>query len=207
LETAPRHVEMAMSKTMTLERATEFGNAWNSGDADLVASFFADDGVYHASVGPDRLGMSYFGKEEIRKGVKAFFERFPDGRFENLKVVVAGDLGSFEWDFVATDASGKSVTTAGCDLLTFRGDKVISKNAFSQGQGLIGSLLICPQANLRKTDFLKTDILFGRGYLGSRIILVSSTRSGKANQRRLTELQAQRDEPDPEQEMASSKFV
>ena len=124
-----------MSKTMTLERATEFGNAWNSGDADLVASFFADDGVYHASVGPDRLGMSYFGKEEIRKGVKAFFERFPDGRFENLKVVVADDLGSFEWDFVATDASGKSVTTAGCDLLTFRGDKVISKNAFRKAKG------------------------------------------------------------------------
>jgi ketosteroid isomerase-like protein len=124
-----------MSKTMTLERATEFGNAWNSGDADLVASFFADDGVYHASVGPDHLGKSYVGNEEIRRGIKAFFERFPDGRFENLKVVVAGDLGSFEWDFVATDASGKSVTTAGCDLLTFRGDKVISKNAFRKAKG------------------------------------------------------------------------
>jgi ketosteroid isomerase-like protein len=124
-----------MSKTMTLERATEFGNAWNSGDADFVASFFADDGVYHASVGPDHLGKSYVGNEEIRRGIKAFFERFPDGRFENLKVVVAGDLGSFEWDFVATDASGKSVTTAGCDLLTFRGDKVISKNAFRKAKG------------------------------------------------------------------------
>ena len=44
--------------------------------------------------------------------------------------MVAGDIGSFEWDFVATDASGKSVTTAGCDLLAFRGDKVVLKNAF-----------------------------------------------------------------------------
>jgi hypothetical protein len=35
---------------MTLERATEFGSAWNSGDADLVASFFADDAVYNPSV-------------------------------------------------------------------------------------------------------------------------------------------------------------
>src|ERR1700746_511211 len=119
---------------MTRERAEEFGAAWNSGDADLVASFFADDGVYHASVGPDHLGKSYVGKEEIRRGIKAFFERFPDGRFENLKVVVAGDLGSFEWDFVATDASGKSITTAGCDLLTFRDDKVILKNAFRKAK-------------------------------------------------------------------------
>jgi ketosteroid isomerase-like protein len=124
-----------MSKIMTLERATEFGSAWNSRDPDLVASFFADDGVYHASVGPDHLGKTYFGKEEIRNGVKAFFERFPDGRFENLKVMVAGDIGSFEWDFVATDVSGKPVTTAGCDLLAFRGDKVIVKNAFRKVRG------------------------------------------------------------------------
>ena len=51
-----------MSKTMTLGRATEFGSAWNSRDPDLVASFFADDGVYHASVGPDRLGCGIVGE-------------------------------------------------------------------------------------------------------------------------------------------------
>lgn len=124
-----------MSKTMTLQRATEFGTAWNSRDPDLVTSFFADDGVYHASVGPDRLGKTYSGKDQIRAGVKAFFDRFPDGRFENLKVVVAGDVGSFEWDFVATDANGTSATTAGCDLLSFRGDQVILKNAFRKAKG------------------------------------------------------------------------
>lgn len=115
---------------MTRERAAEFGAAWNSRNADLVTSFFADDGVYHASVGPDRLGKSYSGKEEIRRGVQAFFDRFPDGKFENLKVVVAGDIGTFEWDFVATDSSGQIVRTAGCDLLEFVGDKVLTKNAF-----------------------------------------------------------------------------
>jgi hypothetical protein len=45
---------------MKRERAEEFGAAWTSGDADLVASFFAEDGVYHASVGPDPLGKSFF---------------------------------------------------------------------------------------------------------------------------------------------------
>src|SRR5258706_16208598 len=98
-----------MSKTMTLERATEFGLAWNSRDPDLVASFFADDGVYHASVGPDRLGQTFLGKEEIRNGAQAFFERFPDRRFENLKVVVVGDIGTFEWDFVVTDEGGMTI--------------------------------------------------------------------------------------------------
>ncbi len=122
--------EGILSKSMSIERATEFGAAWNSGDPDLVASFFADDGVYHASVGPDQLGKSYVGKADIRRGVRAFFDRFPGGRFENLKVVVAGDIGTFEWDFIATDASGKSVSTAGCDLLEFRDGMVVKKNAF-----------------------------------------------------------------------------
>ena len=75
---------------MTPERAQEFGEAWNSGDPAFVASFFAEDGVYHASVGAERLGATYVGRAAIRRGVQAFFDRFPDGRFENLRVVVAG---------------------------------------------------------------------------------------------------------------------
>jgi ketosteroid isomerase-like protein len=121
-------------KVMTLERATEFAVAWNSRDPDLVTSFFADDGVLHASVGPEKLGNSYFGKEEVRRGAKAFFDRFPDGRFENLKVTVLGSTGIFEWDFIASDASGKPYSTAGCDLLEFRGDLVVKKNAFRKAR-------------------------------------------------------------------------
>jgi ketosteroid isomerase-like protein len=120
---------------MTIERATAFGAAWNSRDPDLVASFFTEDGVYHASVGPDRLGRTFTGKDEIRKGARVFFDRFPDGRFENLRVVVSGNIGTFEWDFVASDATGKSITTAGCDLLEFRGDMVVKKNAFRKARG------------------------------------------------------------------------
>ena len=124
-----------LSKSMTLERAAEFGSAWNSGDPDLIASFFTDDGIYHASVGPEHLGMTFVGKDAIRKGARIFFDRFPHGRFENLKVVVSGNIGTFEWDFVTSDATGKSVTTAGCDLLEFRGDMVVKKNAFRKVRG------------------------------------------------------------------------
>jgi hypothetical protein len=74
-------------------------------------------------------------KENIRRGVQAFFDRFPDGKFENLKVVVAGDVGTFEWDFVTTDSNGQKVRTAGCDLLRFVGDKVATKNAFRKVRG------------------------------------------------------------------------
>jgi ketosteroid isomerase-like protein len=124
-----------MGAEMTRERAEEFGAAWNSGNADLVTSFFADDGAYHASVGLDHLGKSYFGTENIRRGVQAFFDRFPNGKFENLKVVVAGEVGTFEWDFVTTEPSGQKMRTAGCDLLRFVGDKVATKNAFRKLRG------------------------------------------------------------------------
>jgi ketosteroid isomerase-like protein len=124
-----------MCAKMTRERAEEFGAAWNSGNADLVASYFAEDGVYHASVGPDPLGKSYVGRENIRRGVQAFFDRFPGGKFENLKVTVAGDIGTFEWDFVAIDSSGRKLRTAGCDLLRFVDDKVAIKNAFRKQPG------------------------------------------------------------------------
>lgn len=120
---------------MTVERATAFGEAWNSGDADLVASFFTEDGEYHASVGPERLGATYRGREEVRRGVQAFFDRFPGGRFENLRVHVHGDRGTFEWDFVTTAADGTTTSVTGCDLLAFRGGEVVSKNAFRKVHG------------------------------------------------------------------------
>ena len=82
-----------------------------------------------------RSEKAIFGKDNIRRGVQAFFDRFPDGKFEDLKVVVAGDIGTFEWDFVATDAGGNNLRTAGCDLLQFVGDKVATKNAFRKQRG------------------------------------------------------------------------
>lgn len=116
--------------SMTVERATEIAAAWNSGNPELVASFFTEDGTYHASIGPERLGRSFHGPKEIAEGVRAFFTKFPGGTFENLKVTVSGNVGIYEWDFVSTDAIGKRTSVAGCDLLEFRGEFLVSKNAF-----------------------------------------------------------------------------
>ena len=119
---------------MTLERVIAFGAAWNSGDADLVASFFADDGVYHAAMAPSHMGQTFRGRAEIRRGVAAFFDDFPDGKFENLRVVVAGNFGSFKWDFLATNENGATVRAAGHVLLTFRSDRVVVANAFPKAR-------------------------------------------------------------------------
>jgi hypothetical protein len=111
--------------TMTNERLDMFMQAWNDHDVDTIVGFFADDCEFHASVGPDLLGATYVGRDEVRKGVTAFFERFPDGRFEDGQSWVAGDRGAAEWTFVSGGAAVR-----GCDLFEFEGDRIRVKNAF-----------------------------------------------------------------------------
>lgn len=115
---------------MTPERLRAFGEAWNARDVDLVLSFMAPDPSYHASVGSELLGTSYVGREAVRAGVAAFFERYPDGRFDDAAVFVAGDRGAAEWTFTWTDADGSRLRARGCDLFEFEGDLVRTKNAF-----------------------------------------------------------------------------
>lgn len=121
-----------MSTQMTLERATAFGEAWNSGDADLVTGYFAEDGVFHGIFGNEPLGQTFTGRAAIRDEVQAIFDRFPTGKFENLKVLVHGNYGWFEWDYSVVDGNGNRQVTAGCDLLEFDGDMVKVKNAFQK---------------------------------------------------------------------------
>ena len=112
-------------QTMTSERLDAFMDAWNAHDVEGIVGFFADDCEFHASVGPELMGASYAGRDEIRKGVNTFFERFPDGKFEDASAWVAGDRGASEWTFVSGGAAVR-----GCDLFEFEGDRIRVKNAF-----------------------------------------------------------------------------
>lgn len=119
---------------MTEERLAAFGEAWNAHDADLVLSFMSDDCVFHASVGPDLLGRTYVGADDVRRGVQAFFDRYPDGRFDDSSVFVAGDRGMSEWTFSWTGDDGARVALRGCDLFEFEGDLIKVKNAFRKNR-------------------------------------------------------------------------
>jgi hypothetical protein len=114
---------------MTIERLDRFMDAWNAHDVDAIVSFFADDCTFHASVGPALMGTTYTGRDEVRRGVAAFFERYPDGRFEDASGFVAGDRGASEWTF----KSGETAVR-GCDLFEFEGDLIRVKNAFRKNR-------------------------------------------------------------------------
>lgn len=115
---------------MTADRLAEALAAWNTRDADRVLAYFAEDCVYHASFGPELLGRSYRGRAEVLEGVRQFFVRYADGRFEDTEVFVAGDRGAAEWTFVATEANGRMLRVRGCDLFEFEDDLIRTKNAF-----------------------------------------------------------------------------
>ena len=44
-------------------------------------------------------------------------------------------VGTFKLDFVTTDANGRKVRPAGCDLLQIVGNKIATKNAFRKQRG------------------------------------------------------------------------
>lgn len=115
---------------MTIERLAEFGDAWNEHDIALILSYFADACTYHASFGPDLFGMTFTGRAAIADGLKRFFDRYPDGRFVDSELFVAGDRGTGEWTFVATEPDGSTLRVRGCDLYEFEGDLVKTKNSF-----------------------------------------------------------------------------
>jgi ketosteroid isomerase-like protein len=119
---------------MTTERLDAFMDAWNAHDVDAIVGFFADDCVFHPSVGTELMGASYRGKDEVRRGVTSFLERYPDGRFEDASAFVAGDRGASEWTFVFTGPEGTEVAVRGCDLFEFEGDRISVKNAFRKGR-------------------------------------------------------------------------
>jgi ketosteroid isomerase-like protein len=43
---------------------------------------------------------------------------------------VSGDRGLSEWTFAATSTDGKKIEVTGCDVFTFKGDKIAVKNSY-----------------------------------------------------------------------------
>jgi nuclear transport factor 2 (NTF2) superfamily protein len=120
---------------MTGERLMEFSEAWNQRDPDILMTYMADDCSYQMSYGPELLGRDFRGREAVRQGFREFFDRFPDGHFEDAELwVFDDDRAATSWTFTWTDEQGAKRAVRGCDLFEFEGDKIKQKNAFRKLQ-------------------------------------------------------------------------
>ena len=107
-----------------------FDKGWNAHDLDVLMTFMGDDCVFETAGGPEAFGTRYRGRERVREGFQNVFAKFPDARFGEIRHFVAGDRGVSEWTFTGTSTEGRAVEVNGCDLFTFRDDKIALKSSY-----------------------------------------------------------------------------
>ena len=111
-----------------------FAEAWNAHDLDTLMSCMTDDCVFEASAGPDACGTRTVGREEVRAAFAQVFSDLPDAQWREPCHFAVGDRGVCEWTFTGTQADGTKIEVNGCDLLTFRDDKIAVKNSYRKNR-------------------------------------------------------------------------
>ena len=105
-------------------------DAFNAHDLDSIMSLFTEDCVFESPRGPEAWGRRFQGLSAVREGLGARFTTIPDVHYGDGGHFVSGDRGVSEWTLTGTTTDGVRLNVRGCDLWTFRDDKVVVKNSF-----------------------------------------------------------------------------
>lgn len=107
-----------------------FNEAWNRHDIEALMNCMADDCVFHGVAGPDLMGRTFSGRDEVRKGFALAWETFPDASWKEGEHFVSGDRGVSESTFRGTTADGTRIEARMVDVFTFKDGKIAVKNAY-----------------------------------------------------------------------------
>jgi uncharacterized protein (TIGR02246 family) len=89
--------------------AAAYTEAWNSGSAEAVASFYAQDGKIVIN-----RGQPWAGRRGVAEMAKGFFTDVPDLRLVCDDVRCAGDHVAYFWTFTGTHAAtGRALRVSG----------------------------------------------------------------------------------------------
>ena len=114
-------------KLAVLQRVLD---GFNAHDLDAILANFVEDCVFESPRGPDPWGRRFVGKYEVRAGLGARFRGIPDVSYRGEGDFVAGDRGVSEWTLTGTTVDGERLEVRGCDLWTFRGDRITRKDSY-----------------------------------------------------------------------------
>ena len=118
------------SSTVSAQTLADFAAAWNRHDLDALMGFMHDDCEFHAVAGPDVLGRTFKGREQVAEGFKAAWTNFPNAAWLDGVHFVVGDRGVSESTFCGTKADGSRIEARMVDVFTFKEGKILIKNAF-----------------------------------------------------------------------------
>ena len=104
--------------------------AFDEHDLDGIMAHFADDAVFESPRGPDPWGTRFVGFAAVSDGFAGRFAGIPDVRYRDDAHFVDGDRGASQWTLSGTTTDGERIEVHGCDLWTFRDDKVVKKDAY-----------------------------------------------------------------------------
>ena len=104
--------------------------AFDEHDLHGIMIHFADDAIFESPRGKDPWGTRFVGFAEVRDGFAGRFAGIPDVRYRDDAHFVDGDRGASEWTLSGTTTDGERIEVHGCDLWTFRDDKVVKKDAY-----------------------------------------------------------------------------
>ncbi len=104
--------------------------AFDQHDLDAIMIHFADDATFDSPRGTEPRGTRFVGAEAIRDAFAARFAGIPDIRYQQDEHFVDGDRGASEWTLSGTTTEGQRIEVRGCDLWTFRDDKVVKKDSY-----------------------------------------------------------------------------
>lgn len=137
LQPRPRRGNLSTAPSMTQQRMAAFNDAWTRADVEQLISFFADDCVYTASIGPEP-GATFVGKAEVANGIRQLLEHekrvsagvSTDAVASDAPIHIHGHRGFCEWSYPQLAPDGRAVETRGCDYFEFRGNLIVRKDAF-----------------------------------------------------------------------------
>src|SRR5918998_3566755 len=116
-----------MTDQHRLDILREICAGFDTHDLDLIMAHFTDDCVFESPRGPEPCGRLIAGRDAVRAAFAGRFAGIPDVRYTDDSHFVAGDRGVSEWLLSGTSTEGDRIEVRGCDIWTFRGDKVSVK--------------------------------------------------------------------------------
>ena len=115
---------------ITVSMLQDVLDAFNAHDVEAIMSFFTEDCVMEMPRGPAPGGRRLVGRQEVREGIRSWFEGIPDAHYEDDRHWVCGDRGVSEWTIRGTQRSGEPIEVRGCDLFEFADGRISRKDSF-----------------------------------------------------------------------------